>query len=330
MPPRKLYPGQQLTAAEQNALVAKVRRMDQMQGAGDTTVVRDNGGSVVRDNRPDVILARITGAPTGAAYPYIEVAPNGDGTYTDVDAPFGRTGTATDNPAYERAGRTDVPTGAIVELTPKMVLSGGWSFAWGDGAAWFGRFAQTSSTYSTNVSTSVPSGFTLVNTINGVGLPSVTDTVRVRMTSIASSGATVMLMVCPRWSLYVGPATGGPSGWFVVQARVNGWYTVQYQDIACGPWAAGSPLYLAGCTAIETARTVGAAATFVEVDIDYRVMFLSTGSFSGDTPELILNVCTGASAMWDLVPTGWNTSNTLRGSFGVPSCPSAVIVAATP
>jgi hypothetical protein len=130
MTPRKLYPGQTLTASEQNALMTKVMRMDRVSSAGLTSTVKDNGETRIRDNRLDIIQARITGAPTGAAYPYIEVAPNDDGTYTDAGPPFGREGTTTDLPAYERAGRTDVPTGAIVELTP-LPDGGGWAFSWG-------------------------------------------------------------------------------------------------------------------------------------------------------------------------------------------------------
>jgi hypothetical protein len=134
MTPRKLYPGQTLTASEQNALVTKVMRMDRVSSAGLTSTVKDNGETRLRDNRLDIIQARITGAPTGAAYPYIEVAPNDDGTYTDAGPPFGREGTTTDLPAYERAGRTDVPTGAIVELTP-LPDGGGWAFSWGRSGA---------------------------------------------------------------------------------------------------------------------------------------------------------------------------------------------------
>lgn len=132
MPPRKLYPGQSLTATEQNALVAKVARLGRVSGTGQTTVGRDDDATSVRDNRLDTIYARITGAPTGSKYPWIEVVRETGGTYTDVAAPFGRTGTAADLPAVEITGNTSVPTGAIVELSV-LPGGGGWGFTWGAG-----------------------------------------------------------------------------------------------------------------------------------------------------------------------------------------------------
>jgi hypothetical protein len=142
MPPRKLRPGQSLSATDTNDLVRRVEQMDRVTGTGFTTAVRDNGGMVIRDNRPETIWARISGAPTGSKYPFVEVVRNVAGTgWDDIPAPTGRFGTATDTPAVELGGRTDVAVNAIVELNP-LPGGGGWGFTAGGGA---GTWSTTAS-----------------------------------------------------------------------------------------------------------------------------------------------------------------------------------------
>lgn len=144
MLPKRLRPGQSLTATDQAALVRMVAGMDRGSGTGDVTVSRNNGAFIVRDNTPERIYAKITGAPTGAAYPFSEVARNEDGSYSVVEPTFGgRFGTATASPAVELAGRTDVPTDSIVELSP-LPGGGGWGFAWGASVA-SGNWSTTNS-----------------------------------------------------------------------------------------------------------------------------------------------------------------------------------------
>ena len=135
MLPKRLRPGQTLTATDQAELVRLVSGMDRGTGTGDITVVRDNGSFVVRDSTPDRILGKITGAPTGAKYPFSEVQRNDDGTYSVVSPDFGgRAGTATSAPAVELSGSTTVPVDAIVQLTA-LTGGGGWGFGAGAGGA---------------------------------------------------------------------------------------------------------------------------------------------------------------------------------------------------
>ena len=128
--PRNLKPGQKLTASEQAELLRRVHQLDYGAGAGNASLVRENGAFIVRDTSRDTIFAQITGAPTGANYPYTEVAQNGSGSYVQLAVPPGRSGTATYTPAVELTGRTDVPVNTVVELT---VLPGGngWGFTYG-------------------------------------------------------------------------------------------------------------------------------------------------------------------------------------------------------
>ncbi len=127
--PRKLYPGQGLTATETNNLQRVVHRQASATGSGETTVADNPSGRTFRDNAPERIYGRISGAPTGSVYPWVEVAYDGS-AWVDTDGWPGRSGTAASGGAKELAGRTDVPTGAIVQLTP-LPGGGGWGFGGG-------------------------------------------------------------------------------------------------------------------------------------------------------------------------------------------------------
>ena len=133
--PPKLRPGQMPTASEVNDLARAVYDMGMMSGTGAQALTQGSGSLITRDYSPDTIFARITGAPTGAAYPFVEVARNDDGTYSDLGGWF-QQGTAADTPAVENAGRTDVPVNAIVSLT-MLPGGGGWGFDYGAaGGVW--------------------------------------------------------------------------------------------------------------------------------------------------------------------------------------------------
>lgn len=127
--PRKLYPGQKLTAAETNDLQRAVHRQANVTGSGQATIAQTASGTVIRDNTPERIYGRISGAPTGSVYPWVEVAWNGS-SWVDIDGWPGRGGTAASGGAKELAGRTDVPTNSIVQLSP-LPGGGGWGFGWG-------------------------------------------------------------------------------------------------------------------------------------------------------------------------------------------------------
>ena len=134
MMPRSLQPGQQLTAAELNSLTMAAYQGAMASGSGDMAVSQTGGGLTIRDLSQDRFFARITGAPTGAKYPFVEVVRNGDGTYTDITEWPGRAGTATSAPAVELSGSTTVPVDAIVQLTA-LTGGGGWGFGAGAGAS---------------------------------------------------------------------------------------------------------------------------------------------------------------------------------------------------
>lgn len=133
--PRRLVPGQKYTATEMEAMARRVYNGERVTGTGTVTLSRQNGTMIVRDNSRPPIHARITGSPTGAKYPWIEVARNAAGTgWDDIPDWPGRSGTAALAPAVELAGRTDVPTDSIVELS---VMPGGTElgFSFGDAAS---------------------------------------------------------------------------------------------------------------------------------------------------------------------------------------------------
>lgn len=120
-----------MSATEANGLTRQVDRLSYPTGTGNVGVSRDGGGVHLRDGTPEQIYGRITGDPDGYAYPFVEVSRNEDGTYQDVGEWPGRFGTATQTPAYERVGRTDVPINAVVLLTQLPSGFGeGWSFQW--------------------------------------------------------------------------------------------------------------------------------------------------------------------------------------------------------
>lgn len=124
--PRKLYPGQQLTASELNALQRSVHQQASASGAGATTVADNPSGRVIRDNSPESVYGRISGSPTGSVYPWTEVAWSGS-AWVDLTNWPGRGGTAASGGAKELTGNTGVPTDTIVQLTP-LPGGGGWGF----------------------------------------------------------------------------------------------------------------------------------------------------------------------------------------------------------
>lgn len=130
--PRRLYPGQKLTATEQNELQRAVYRQGHVSGTGTNTVAVNPSGLIVRDNAPESIFGRITGAPTGSVYPFVEVVYDG-AAWDDLTVWPGRSGTAASGGAKELAGSTSVPVNAIVELTP-LPGGGGWGFTYGSPA----------------------------------------------------------------------------------------------------------------------------------------------------------------------------------------------------
>lgn len=127
--PRKLYPGQKLTATEQNGLQRAVYRQGHVSGTGSNTVAVNPSGLIVRDNAPESIYGRISGAPTGSVYPWVEVAWDG-AAWDDLTVWPGRSGTAASAGAKELTGSTTVPTNTIVQLTP-LPGGGGWGFVAG-------------------------------------------------------------------------------------------------------------------------------------------------------------------------------------------------------
>ncbi len=124
--PRKLYPGQQLTASELNDLQRAVHRQANASGTGSNTVADNPSGRIVRDNSPESIYGRISGAPTGSVYPWVEVAYDGS-AWDDLTVWPGRSGTAASGGAKELTGNTGVATNTIVQLTP-LPGGGGWGF----------------------------------------------------------------------------------------------------------------------------------------------------------------------------------------------------------
>lgn len=83
--------------------------------ATDGTVTQGPGGIVIRPLPPNRVNARISGSPSGSAYPWAEVYYDPD-TSAWVDDPDGRSGTTTVAPARERSGVATVATGTRVEL----------------------------------------------------------------------------------------------------------------------------------------------------------------------------------------------------------------------
>ncbi len=158
MNPRTLLPGQQYTATELNELARQVAQSSRITGSGNLAAVATGLGTIYRDLSDEAIYARITGSPTGAKYPYVEVVRNSDGTTTDITAANGgRHGTATDTPAVELTGSTTVPTNTIVQLTP-LPGGGGWGFVAGVSSTWSATtagslttVAQTGAGYKTSV-----------------------------------------------------------------------------------------------------------------------------------------------------------------------------------
>lgn len=70
-------------------------------------------GNTVYLQELDRFWAKITGAPTGTAHPWLEQIPQTGGTWADGP----RSGTATTDPAYEVGGSTATLTNKIVEMT---------------------------------------------------------------------------------------------------------------------------------------------------------------------------------------------------------------------
>jgi len=128
--PRRLRPGQQYTATELSEMARTVASLDRASGAGNITLSREAGGFVVRDDSTPPIFAKITGAPTGAKYPWSEVSANEDGTFGVAGSEYGRFGTAAASPAVELGGRTDVAVNSIVVLFP-LASGAGWGFSAG-------------------------------------------------------------------------------------------------------------------------------------------------------------------------------------------------------
>lgn len=113
---RVLKPGQAPSAKEWNDLVAfMAQTMGTATGTafGSVGVSRGHGGLQILDGRINKHWARITGRGTGNAYEHHAVAPNSDGTWTDLpkdsENPWG---TPTNVPAREVNGRVDLD-GAI-------------------------------------------------------------------------------------------------------------------------------------------------------------------------------------------------------------------------
>lgn len=130
--PRRLRPGQQYTATELSEMARTVAALDTASGVGGITLSREGGGFVVRDDSTPPIFGKITGAPTGAKYPWSQVYANEDGTFSTVATEYGIAGTAASVPAVELGGRTDVAVNSIVVLFP---LASGAGYGFSAGAA---------------------------------------------------------------------------------------------------------------------------------------------------------------------------------------------------
>lgn len=133
----RLRPGATPTAADFNALAEAFAAAVNFggQAMGDLGVARSLGGMQLLDGREKPHWAKIGERGTGAAYGHTSVAPDGDGTFTDLaNVPEYPWGTATDQPAREVNGSEDVEAGTYVRLYPDP-LGNGWLFDAGGAAA---------------------------------------------------------------------------------------------------------------------------------------------------------------------------------------------------
>lgn len=131
----RIRPGATPTAADFNALADALAAMQfGGQAGGDLGVARSLGGMQLLDGREKSHWAKIGARGTGANYAHTSVAPDGDGTWTDLaNVPEYPWGTATDQPAREVNGSEDVESGAYVRLWPDP-NGNGWLFDAGGSA----------------------------------------------------------------------------------------------------------------------------------------------------------------------------------------------------
>jgi len=130
--PRPLRPGESPAARELNDQWRRTADAALPTGAsGFLGIDAGIGGATVVDGRPARPLARITSRGVGANYGWHQVIDKGDGTYADQPL-ISETawGTPTAGPAWELAGRTDVPTDGtvLVELVPGQQDAANWYF----------------------------------------------------------------------------------------------------------------------------------------------------------------------------------------------------------
>lgn len=117
--------GDPIRAADRNAMNAQLRRLAGVRG-GPGLVVRDGAaGLQVARLRPEEIYLRLTGAANSdGGYPWVEVYPAAGGTWTTS----GRTGSSSDDPAYDRLGNAALTVDSMPYLARRAPTSAAWVF----------------------------------------------------------------------------------------------------------------------------------------------------------------------------------------------------------
>jgi hypothetical protein len=111
----RMYPGDTLEARELQQLRETIDRLSRIRGGGGVSVIDSGGGPQIYYSADQIIHAKITGAPTGSAYPWSEVFWAGTAWVVDNN---GRSGTVSNLPAREINGNTSVASGTFVDLWP--------------------------------------------------------------------------------------------------------------------------------------------------------------------------------------------------------------------
>jgi hypothetical protein len=105
------HPDRREMAQDYNRLLGEVEALNRLTAAGGSGVTRVAGGFVITSDQFNELEARITGAPTGSAYPWQEVYwDDASAAYRDGD----RSGTAAVIPLREINGDTGVAVGTRV------------------------------------------------------------------------------------------------------------------------------------------------------------------------------------------------------------------------